>query len=381
MKFSAITVLVRRHRLVATGNGKKRRYPKATAEALHALRTRGRSIKSTNLFLDSIKTFCNWLVQDRRTAHNPLAHLSGGNVKLDRRHDRQTHSPEKLAAILDAALASKKTFRGLDGRERYHIYLATLVTGFRADEVSNLKPESFHLDESPPVVVLPARATKNRKGATQPIPPDIAEEFRAYLAGKPAGVPLWPGRWSDHAAEMLRIELDACGIPYEIQGVDGPLFADFHSLCHSFIKLLKRSGIPLGSGMQLARHSDPKLTLAIYGQDDLPELGEAVCRLPALRKGPDKESGEAPAAKGTDGKPDPSPASLRNACASGDGVSQFLRVVEREDPDEDEQSPNAKPPAAQEVESDCEPLKLPDRSSPSRTRTYNKPVNSRLLYH
>jgi hypothetical protein len=30
---------------------------------------------------------------------------------------------------------------------------------------------------------------------------------------------------------------------------------------------------------------------------------------------------------------------------------------------------------------DCERVKSDDKSSPSRTRTYNKPVNSRLLYH
>jgi hypothetical protein len=33
------------------------------------------------------------------------------------------------------------------------------------------------------------------------------------------------------------------------------------------------------------------------------------------------------------------------------------------------------------VEAGCDPLRLSEGSSPSRTRTYNKPVNSRLLYH
>lgn len=34
--------------------------------------------------------------------------------------------------------------------------------------------------------------------------------------------------------------------------------------------------------MQLARHSDPKLTLAIYGKAWLHDLGAAVERLPVL---------------------------------------------------------------------------------------------------
>ena len=62
---------------------------------------------------------------------------------------------------------------------------------------------------------------------------------------------------------MLRIDLDAAGIPYVVQGPDGPLYSDFHSLRHCFISLLDRSGATLKEAMQLARHSDPKLTVAV----------------------------------------------------------------------------------------------------------------------
>src|SRR5262249_28931520 len=156
------------------------------------------------------------------------AHLEGGNVKLDRRHDRQTLAEAQLAAVLRAAWDSPKTFRGLAGRDRRFIYLAAMTTGFRADEVGSLTPESFRLDEAPPTVVLPARGTKNKQGANQPIPPDGAGGFRASLAGRPAGGLLWPGTWSDHAAEMLRIDLEPAGVEYVIDGPDGPLYADFH---------------------------------------------------------------------------------------------------------------------------------------------------------
>jgi len=157
VKLPAIPPMVRRHRLEATGKGKKRRFPKATAEALYALRTRGRSIKTSNLYLDALKAFVAWMVRGKRAADNPLAHLSGGNVKLDRRHDRQTLSEDQLSAILRAALASEKTFRGLDGPDRHFLYLAAMTTGFRAEEVASLTPESFALDETPPSLsCLPA---------------------------------------------------------------------------------------------------------------------------------------------------------------------------------------------------------------------------------
>jgi hypothetical protein len=85
VKPPAVPPLVQRHRLPAAGNGKARRYPRGTAQALWDLRTRGRSIKTSNLYLEAAKSFCAWLMADRRMPDNPLAHLAGGNVKLDRR--------------------------------------------------------------------------------------------------------------------------------------------------------------------------------------------------------------------------------------------------------------------------------------------------------
>jgi integrase len=133
------------------------------------------------------------MVRDRRTGDNPLAHLSGGNAKLDRRHDRRSLPAADLQRILDAAWGSTATFRGLDGRERHHVYLIAMTTGFRAEEVASLAPESFALDADPPTATLPARVTKNKNTATQPLPADVALAMREYLRGKPFRQPLWPG--------------------------------------------------------------------------------------------------------------------------------------------------------------------------------------------
>src|SRR5262249_35035152 len=133
-----------------------------------------------------------------------------------------------------------------------------------------------------------ASNAKNGRTAVQPLPPDVAELLRGYLQDKPAGGPVWPGSWyaDGDAAEMLRIDLEAAGVPYAVEGADGPLYADFHALRHSFIALLDRGGATLKEAMQLARHSDPKLTMAVYGRAQLHDLGEAVRRLPSLLTGP-----------------------------------------------------------------------------------------------
>jgi integrase len=381
---ASVPSLVRRHRLEATGNTKARRYPRETAEALHALRCRGRSIKTSNLYLDALKGFTAWLVQDRRVADNPLAHLSGGNVKLDRRHDRRALPLDQLRAVLDAAVRSEVSFRGLSGADRHVLYLAACATGFRAEELACLRPESFDFDAEPPVAVLGAAETKNLKGATQPLPPDVAAALRTYLQGRPAGVPLWPGNWWKRAADMLRIDLDAAGVPYAVEGPDGPLYADFHSLRHSYIALLEKSGATLKEAMQLARHSDPKLTLAVYGRAQLHDLGRAVERLPALMAGPEAE---VVAVTGTDGatagigdesaRRMPRPYTLLTQIPDREG--QGLRLIDTLPGGNAENSVGRNPLDSQGVEAGCDSLKPSEESSPTRTRTWNKPVNRTLL--
>lgn len=75
---------------------------------------------------------------------------------------------------------------------------------------------------------------------------------------------------------MVKRDLEDAGIPYVVQGPDGPLFADMHALRHAYIARLDKPGMTLKRAMQLARHKDPKLTMRIYGRAQLAELGQAV---------------------------------------------------------------------------------------------------------
>ena len=145
-----------------------------------------------------------------------------------------------------------------------------------------------------------------------------------------------------------------------VRGPDGPWYADFHSLRHTFIALLGRSGATLKEAMQLARHSDPKLTMAVYGRAQLSNLGTAVARLPSVFAGspdalPDAQTGDAGGGVVT---------GAEAGCVPGTGNGVGLNSFD-----------------SQGVEAECGSVISGEGSSPSRTRTYNKPVNSRLLYH
>jgi integrase len=240
-------------------------------------------VQTTNDYLSALKSFGRWLVKDRRIAENPFQHLEGGNAKVDRRHDRRELEVGELRSLLAAARGSERTFRGLTGPDRYHLYATACGTGFRTSGLASLTPESFDLDTNPPTATLAARHAKNRKTKVQPLSPDLAELLCCYLAGKSAGQPLWPGTWARErkGAEMLRIDLDAAGIPYAVEGPDGPLYADFHALRHTYLTLGGRAGIDLRTLQELAGHSTPTLT-ARYSHRRLYDLAGAVEKLPRL---------------------------------------------------------------------------------------------------
>src|SRR5437588_5553516 len=94
----------------------------------------------------------------------------------------------------------------------------------------------------------------------------------------------------------------------------------------SYIALLDRSGATLKEAMQLARHSDPKLTMAVYGRAQMHDLAGVVGRLPSL--GTDRGGNEAHrlAATGTDSSLGAE--SLRQACAQADAGCVPLMVAD-----------------------------------------------------
>jgi integrase len=272
----------RRAGVVAVGTGKARRYPHAAVETLLARAARGNSVQTSNFYLAAFKGFCRWLVANKRIPESPVADLRMSNAKMDRRHDRRELTVEELIRLLEATRASAQTFRGLTGDDRFHIYLTACGTGFRAGELAVLRPDSFDFSGDVATVRLTARRDKARRGTTQPLPPGVAAALRAYLCDRTPSAVIWPGHWAKLGADMLRIDLAAAGVPYEVPGPDGPLFADFHSLRHSFITLMARSGVSPKQAQQLARHGDIRLTMDRYTHLGLADLSAAVGRLPAL---------------------------------------------------------------------------------------------------
>jgi integrase len=191
---SALANGIRRHQLPAVGNGKARRLPRATVQALADRAARGAGPGTVNHFVRAVRGFFHWRVRSNRIGSNPLESLALVNAAVDVRRARRELAADELRRLFLAARESTRAFRGLTGNDRYYLYLTAAGTGFRANALANLTPADFDLAAATAVVTLPARFNKSRKTQVQPLPADVAFALRDYLAGKPTGTPVWGGR-------------------------------------------------------------------------------------------------------------------------------------------------------------------------------------------
>jgi integrase len=277
LRLESVHRALKRGQLVCEGVGRLKLFAREGVEACLRERVRGAGPETSNHYLVAAKSFARWLRRHGRAPGEPLEFLSALNVETDLRHSRRVLTDAELAQFL-AAGAGGRPFRGLTGQDRVMVYSTALNTGLRASELGSLSPQSFDLDADPPMVTVEAAYSKHRRKDEQPIRPDVAAVLRNYLRTRPADAPVWPGSWTTAAAEMVRLDLTAAGIPYE---VDGEVF-DFHALRHQFITAVVRSTPNPKDAQTLARHSTIELTYGRYTHTRLRDVAGALKGLPAL---------------------------------------------------------------------------------------------------
>ena len=302
-------------------------------ECLAQLRENGLSIQTTNHHIRAIKQFSRWLVRDRRTGDDRLAHLAMQNPKVDRRHDRRPLTPDEFRRLVHAA-KSGPPVESIDGPDRAMMYVLAAWTGFRKGEIGSLTRESFRLEAHPSTATVAAAYSKRRREDTQILHPDVARQLIDWLADKPDDPETLlfpvsgkvPGGTERKTNLMMYKDLEraraawieeASADPAETKRrqdsdfltyADGDgKYADFHSNRHLFITSLERAGLSPKMAQTLARHSDIRLTLGLYTHVGVHDQTAAIQSLPA----PPGQSGGFPneavalAATGTEGPDHP----------------------------------------------------------------------------
>jgi integrase len=151
-------------------------------------------------------------------------------VLTEQRRDALT--PDQAERLIASTRASKPRM-GMTGEDRAMLYMLGAVTGLRRCELQSLIPESFDLDADTPTVTPTIPVVKRRATTPQPLPSWFVPEVRNWLAGKSAGVRLFPK--IGNTAPLFRADAKAAGLD--------ATFLVFHSLRHTFVSwVVMRSG-------------------------------------------------------------------------------------------------------------------------------------------
>ncbi len=307
-----IRTMIPRVRKVLDGT-KCKFWPDLSASRVQAylaeLRDGGLSIQTSNFYLTAAKSFATWMVRDGRAPENPLTHLSGGNVNLDRRHDRRAFADDELRRLLESARTGP--IRGdMAGLDRAVLYQLAAESGLRAGELRSLQRASFDLEEAPPTVTVEAAYSKRGQTDTLPLKASTAQMLARWCdskGGLDRGDRIFP-TMPLKLARMLRADLKAARSTWiEEAATEGGrkrreksdfleytdhagLKADFHSLRHTYCSNLARCGVHPKVAQDLARHSDINLTLSRYTHTVVADQAAALEALPDLSgSGPDRQ--------------------------------------------------------------------------------------------
>ncbi len=279
----------------------------------------GMAARTRNTHQIALVALCNWCLREARLLNNPLAGMPRANEAADRRRERRPLTLEEIGKLLKAAeerpLYEKMLItRGKDkgtlrakisdqtkramlrlGRDRAMFYRVAIYTGLRAGELASRTLADLHLDAEPPYLNLHAKHDKARRGARQPLPDDLVQSLRSYLAirlkeaqedalwsGRPAPVVLDPTEPLTPEVPVVRVfdrDIKMAGIAKKDES---KRTVDLHSLRHTFGTLLARSGVAPRTAMELMRHSDIRLTTNIYQHLELVDTAGAVNQLPVV---------------------------------------------------------------------------------------------------
>lgn len=243
------------------------------------LKSRGEISQSTfNAYLKATKSFCSWMVQDRRASESPIAHLKPITV-TEREVNRRALEDDELHRFLETTARGTDCF-GMGGGERYLLYRFAIETGLRANEIRNLTVGDFDFNNR--TVTVQAGSSKHRRQDVQALKSDTAKLLKEFLMNKTLNTRAFGGTYkklTGRTAEMIKEDLERAEISYIDEA--GRVF-DFHALRHQTGSMLARYGVHPRDAQAHMRHSDINLTMRFYTHLRKGAESETAAKLPDL---------------------------------------------------------------------------------------------------
>jgi len=268
----------------------------------------GLSRRTADFYLQAVKQFLGWLVESERAPFSPLANVrrkkKSKRAKYILRHPRRPFSDDELRQLIAVTKTGPELY-GMTGAKRAILYRLVAETGLRQNEARTLTPEVFFLDGDNPEVTVKAGYSKNGEEADLPIRRSLADDLRPFVEATKPGCQVFPIPTNRKTAIIVfRRDLERARDAWLEQLPEGKArtegersdflkyrnrageFADFHSLRHTFISNLARAGVAPKVAMDLARHSNINLTMAVYSHTVRSQRSQAIEVLPELETRP-----------------------------------------------------------------------------------------------
>jgi integrase len=276
--------------------------PEKVETVLNDLQERGKTARTVNRYLGSLRAMMAWGVKNRRLPFDPLPSVSKLREHVTR--PRRPLTEAEVKALLESALtgparralrmrmnkpkadgsykavslaARVQAVKDREGRQIRLIYRILVRTGLRVNELRLLRWSDLDLNAGE--MVIRSEVSKNRKASRLPIAPHLIEELNAWRAESHTGKDGHVVVVSDRILKMFNDDCLAAGIAK----VDAAgRHVDLHCLRHTFGHLLVGMGVDIKTVQTLMRHSTPSMTLGVYAHSDKGRLRDAVAALSAL---------------------------------------------------------------------------------------------------
>jgi integrase len=222
--------------------------------------------KTLNEYLATLSAFWTWLRKQSRVSVNPFELVERTDTRGKERIQRRALSDAQVVQLLNVA-----------GKNQL-AYMLPLYAGLRRNEVKTLRWSNLVLGESGGLLRIHAAVNKNRKEQALPLHRELAEVLQQQ---KPAdskaddlvlvnGVP---------KMKEFRQDLKKAGIPFLDERGHR---MDYHALRTTFITRLSTMKVHPRLAMELARHSDMRLTMKTYTDAGQLPLREVMDTLPGF---------------------------------------------------------------------------------------------------
>lgn len=230
-----------------------------------------RSGKTLCHYIASLKTFISWSIDREYLDQNPIKKMT----KFDQapKSQRRAMNTQEIRRLLEVCAEHRKL-----------LYETAFCTGLRAGELKSLTIDN--LDDKRGGVVLCRDWTKNRMDGFQPLPAVLIRRLKE--AGEMKLAQIAYSRFTrktdkqppnnpllyvpSHAARDLDIDLKRAKIAKTTS--EGKI--DFHACRVAYITHLIETGADVKTVQTLARHSDPRITLAVYAKARPERLADAA---------------------------------------------------------------------------------------------------------